>query len=95
MAMRKENFEDYKNTIRMLFRLFLLSKRMDFVYEQILLFLEPSSVSSYVLWKPVFFLSPNEDHQTKNIKAIVDKKGALLLKRSELESEFSLVLKRY
>jgi UDP-N-acetylglucosamine--N-acetylmuramyl-(pentapeptide) pyrophosphoryl-undecaprenol N-acetylglucosamine transferase len=33
-----------------------------------------------------------EDHQTKS-KAIVDKKGALLLKESELESQFSVVLK--
>jgi UDP-N-acetylglucosamine--N-acetylmuramyl-(pentapeptide) pyrophosphoryl-undecaprenol N-acetylglucosamine transferase len=33
--------------------------------------------------KPVIFIpSPNvaEDHQTKNAKAIVDKKGAILLK---------------
>jgi UDP-N-acetylglucosamine--N-acetylmuramyl-(pentapeptide) pyrophosphoryl-undecaprenol N-acetylglucosamine transferase len=36
-----------------------------------------------------------EDHQTKNAKAIVDKKGALLLKESELESQFSVVLKHY
>jgi UDP-N-acetylglucosamine--N-acetylmuramyl-(pentapeptide) pyrophosphoryl-undecaprenol N-acetylglucosamine transferase len=44
--------------------------------------------------KPVIFIpSPNvaEDHQTKNAKAIVDKKGALLMKESELETEFSLV----
>jgi UDP-N-acetylglucosamine--N-acetylmuramyl-(pentapeptide) pyrophosphoryl-undecaprenol N-acetylglucosamine transferase len=35
-----------------------------------------------------------EDHQTKNAKAIVDKKE-LLLKESELESQFSVVLKHY
>jgi UDP-N-acetylglucosamine--N-acetylmuramyl-(pentapeptide) pyrophosphoryl-undecaprenol N-acetylglucosamine transferase len=44
--------------------------------------------------KPVVFIpSPNvaEDHQTKNAQAIVDKKGAILLKESDLDSHFSLV----
>ena len=41
----------------------------------------------------IFIPSPNvaEDHQTKNAQAIVDKKGALMLKESELDSQFSLV----
>jgi UDP-N-acetylglucosamine--N-acetylmuramyl-(pentapeptide) pyrophosphoryl-undecaprenol N-acetylglucosamine transferase len=41
--------------------------------------------------KPTIFIpSPNvaEDHQTKNAKAIVDKKGALLIKESELDEKF-------
>jgi UDP-N-acetylglucosamine--N-acetylmuramyl-(pentapeptide) pyrophosphoryl-undecaprenol N-acetylglucosamine transferase len=54
-----------------------------------------SSVSELcIVGKPVIFIpSPNvaEDHQTKNAKSIVDKKGALLLKESELDTEFSLV----
>jgi UDP-N-acetylglucosamine--N-acetylmuramyl-(pentapeptide) pyrophosphoryl-undecaprenol N-acetylglucosamine transferase len=29
-----------------------------------------------------------EDHQTKNAKAIVDKKGAILLKENELDEKF-------
>ena len=51
-----------------------------------------SSVSELCLvGKPTLFIpSPNvaEDHQTKNAKAIVDKKGALLIKESDLESKF-------
>lgn len=41
--------------------------------------------------KPVIFIpSPNvsEDHQTKNARAIVEKKAALMLKESELETGF-------
>jgi UDP-N-acetylglucosamine--N-acetylmuramyl-(pentapeptide) pyrophosphoryl-undecaprenol N-acetylglucosamine transferase len=32
-----------------------------------------------------------EDHQTKNAQAIVDKKGAILLKESQLEDDFGIV----
>ncbi|MNR55141.1 undecaprenyldiphospho-muramoylpentapeptide beta-N- acetylglucosaminyltransferase [compost metagenome] len=41
----------------------------------------------------IFIPSPNvaEDHQTKNAQAIVNKKGAILLKESELDEDFSLV----
>ena len=41
----------------------------------------------------IFIPSPNvaEDHQTKNAQAIVDEKGAILLKESELDSQFSIV----
>jgi UDP-N-acetylglucosamine--N-acetylmuramyl-(pentapeptide) pyrophosphoryl-undecaprenol N-acetylglucosamine transferase len=41
--------------------------------------------------KPVLFIpSPNvaEDHQTKNAQSIVDKKGALMIKESELDENF-------
>jgi UDP-N-acetylglucosamine--N-acetylmuramyl-(pentapeptide) pyrophosphoryl-undecaprenol N-acetylglucosamine transferase len=44
--------------------------------------------------KPTIFIpSPNvaEDHQTKNAKAIVDKKGAILLKETELDEKFETV----
>ena len=54
-----------------------------------------SSVSELaIVGKPVIFIpSPNvaEDHQTKNAQAIVNKHGAILLKESELESEFQNV----
>lgn len=54
-----------------------------------------SSVSELCLvGKPVVFIpSPNvaEDHQTKNAKAIVDKKGAILIKESELDPTFETV----
>jgi UDP-N-acetylglucosamine--N-acetylmuramyl-(pentapeptide) pyrophosphoryl-undecaprenol N-acetylglucosamine transferase len=55
-----------------------------------------SSVSELcIVGKPVIFIpSPNvaEDHQTKNAQAIVDKKGAIMIKESALEDEFSIVL---
>jgi UDP-N-acetylglucosamine--N-acetylmuramyl-(pentapeptide) pyrophosphoryl-undecaprenol N-acetylglucosamine transferase len=51
-----------------------------------------SSVSELCLvGKPVIFIpSPNvaEDHQTKNANAIVEKKGAILLKEYELDEKF-------
>jgi UDP-N-acetylglucosamine--N-acetylmuramyl-(pentapeptide) pyrophosphoryl-undecaprenol N-acetylglucosamine transferase len=48
-----------------------------------------------IVGKPVIFIpSPNVLKIIKLKKAIVDKRSALL-KESELESEFSLVLKRY
>ena len=54
-----------------------------------------SSVSELCLvGKPVIFIpSPNvaEDHQTKNAQAIVDKKGAILLKENELDEKFETV----
>ncbi len=54
-----------------------------------------SSVSELcIVGKPVIFIpSPNvaEDHQTKNAQAVVDKKGAILLKESELDSQFGSV----
>jgi UDP-N-acetylglucosamine--N-acetylmuramyl-(pentapeptide) pyrophosphoryl-undecaprenol N-acetylglucosamine transferase len=54
-----------------------------------------SSVSELCLvGKPVIFIpSPNvaEDHQTKNAQAIVDRKGAILLKELELDTRFETV----
>jgi UDP-N-acetylglucosamine--N-acetylmuramyl-(pentapeptide) pyrophosphoryl-undecaprenol N-acetylglucosamine transferase len=54
-----------------------------------------SSVSELCLvGKPVIFIpSPNvaEDHQTKNAQAIVEKKGAMLVKENELEERFETV----
>ncbi|MBO6605860.1 undecaprenyldiphospho-muramoylpentapeptide beta-N-acetylglucosaminyltransferase [Psychroserpens sp.] len=51
-----------------------------------------SSVSELcVVGKPVIFIpSPNvaEDHQTKNAEAIADKNAAILVKESNLESDF-------
>lgn len=53
-----------------------------------------SSVSELcVVGKPVIFIpSPNvaEDHQTKNAKAIADKHAAILIKESELETQFEI-----
>jgi UDP-N-acetylglucosamine--N-acetylmuramyl-(pentapeptide) pyrophosphoryl-undecaprenol N-acetylglucosamine transferase len=48
-----------------------------------------------LIGKPVLFIpSPNvaEDHQTKNARAMVSKKAALMLAESELEQEFEPTL---
>lgn len=54
-----------------------------------------SSVSELCLvGKPVIFIpSPNvaEDHQTKNALAIVEKNGAILIRESQLETDFEKV----
>lgn len=76
-------------------KVFSFIDRMDLVYaaaDMIISRAGASSVSELCLvGKPVIFIpSPNvaEDHQTKNAMAIADKKGAILLKESDLESEF-------
>lgn len=55
-----------------------------------------SSVSELCLvGKPTLFIpSPNvaEDHQTKNANAIVDKEGALIIKESELDTQFTTAI---
>jgi UDP-N-acetylglucosamine--N-acetylmuramyl-(pentapeptide) pyrophosphoryl-undecaprenol N-acetylglucosamine transferase len=70
--------------------------RMDLVYAAADIVISRAGASSVselcLVGKPVIFIpSPNvaEDHQTKNAKAIVDKGGAILLKESELDSQFS------
>lgn len=91
-------FEDYKkynsNTVQVL----AFIDRMDLVYAAADIVISRAGASSVselcIVGKPVIFIpSPNvaEDHQTKNAQAIVDKKGALMLKESELDSQFSLV----
>ena len=72
--------------------------RMDFVYAAADFVISRSGASSVselcIVGKPVIFIpSPNvaEDHQTKNAQAVVDKHGAILLKESQLEAEFTLV----
>jgi UDP-N-acetylglucosamine--N-acetylmuramyl-(pentapeptide) pyrophosphoryl-undecaprenol N-acetylglucosamine transferase len=72
--------------------------RMDLVYAAADIVISRSGASSVselcIVGKPTIFIpSPNvsEDHQTKNAKAIVDKGGAVMIKESDLESEFNLV----
>lgn len=74
--------------------------RMDLVYAAADVVISRAGASSVselcIVAKPVIFIpSPNvaEDHQTKNAKAIVDKKGAILLKEKELETQFETVFK--
>ena len=89
-------YEDYKKyndkenvqVVAFIDRMDLIYAAADFVISRA----GASSVSELCLvGKPTIFIpSPNvaEDHQTKNAKAIVDKKGAILLKESELETTF-------
>ncbi|MFD1604024.1 undecaprenyldiphospho-muramoylpentapeptide beta-N-acetylglucosaminyltransferase [Flavobacterium artemisiae] len=91
-------FEDYKKYNQPNVKVVDFIERMDFVYaasDVIISRAGASSVSELcIVGKPVIFIpSPNvaEDHQTKNAQAIVEAKGAILLKESELETEFSIV----
>lgn len=91
-------FEDYKKYNTTNVQVLAFIERMDLVYAAADIIVSRAGASSVselcIVGKPVIFIpSPNvaEDHQTKNAKAIVDKKGAMLLKESELDAEFSLV----
>lgn len=91
-------FEDYKKYNSENVQVVAFIEKMDFVYAAADIIISRAGASSVselcIVGKPVIFIpSPNvaEDHQTKNAKAIVDKKGALLIKESELDTEFSLV----
>jgi UDP-N-acetylglucosamine--N-acetylmuramyl-(pentapeptide) pyrophosphoryl-undecaprenol N-acetylglucosamine transferase len=91
-------FEDYKKYNSDYVQVLAFIDRMDLVYAAADIVISRAGASSVselcIVGKPVIFIpSPNvaEDHQTKNAKSIVDKKGALMLKESELDSQFSLV----
>ena len=99
-------FEDYKkyNSDKLithnaqLITVLAFIERMDLVYAAADIIISRAGASSVselcIVGKPVIFIpSPNvaEDHQTKNAKSIVDKKGALMIRESELDSQFSLV----
>ena len=91
-------FEDYKKYNQDNVQVLAFIDRMDLVYAAADIVISRAGASSVselcIVGKPVIFIpSPNvaEDHQTKNAQAIVDKKGALMLKESELDSQFSLV----
>ncbi|KAF2327224.1 undecaprenyldiphospho-muramoylpentapeptide beta-N-acetylglucosaminyltransferase [Flavobacterium daemonense] len=91
-------FEDYKKYNQPNVKVVDFIERMDFVYAAADVIISRAGASSVselcIVGKPVIFIpSPNvaEDHQTKNAQAIVDEKGAILLKESELDNEFSIV----
>jgi UDP-N-acetylglucosamine--N-acetylmuramyl-(pentapeptide) pyrophosphoryl-undecaprenol N-acetylglucosamine transferase len=91
-------FEDYKKYSQQHVRVVDFIERMDFVYAAADIIVSRAGASSVselcIVGKPVIFIpSPNvaEDHQTKNAQAIVEAKGAILLKESVLDNEFSLV----
>lgn len=87
------NFNEKKNV-----QVTAFIDRMDLIYaaaDVVISRAGASSVSELCLvGKPTIFIpSPNvaEDHQTKNAKAIVDKKGAILIKENELNEKFETV----
>ncbi|QBN18729.1 undecaprenyldiphospho-muramoylpentapeptide beta-N-acetylglucosaminyltransferase [Flavobacterium nackdongense] len=91
-------FEDYKKYHSGDVQVLAFIDRMDLVYAAADIVISRAGASSVselcIVGKPVLFIpSPNvaEDHQTKNAQSIVDKKGAMMIKESELDSEFSLV----
>ncbi|WP_264565435.1 undecaprenyldiphospho-muramoylpentapeptide beta-N-acetylglucosaminyltransferase [Flavobacterium sp. N3904] len=90
--------EEYKKYNKYNVQVVAFIERMDLVYAAADIIISRAGASSVselcIVGKPVIFIpSPNvaEDHQTKNAKSIVDKKGAIMLKESELDSQFSLV----
>lgn len=90
--------DEYKKYNSDSIQVFAFLDRMDFVYaasDFVISRAGASSVSELsIVGKPVIFIpSPNvaEDHQTKNAKSIMDKKGALMIKESELNENFNSV----
>ena len=88
-----KHFNDTKNV-----QVLSFIDKMDLVYAAADIIISRAGASSVselcIVGKPVIFIpSPNvaEDHQTKNAKAIVDKKGAILIKESDLDSQFNVV----
>jgi UDP-N-acetylglucosamine--N-acetylmuramyl-(pentapeptide) pyrophosphoryl-undecaprenol N-acetylglucosamine transferase len=91
-------FEDYKKYNEGDVQVMAFIERMDLAYSAADIVISRAGASSVselcIVGKPVIFIpSPNvaEDHQTKNAQAIVDRKGAIMLKETELDSQFGLV----
>jgi UDP-N-acetylglucosamine--N-acetylmuramyl-(pentapeptide) pyrophosphoryl-undecaprenol N-acetylglucosamine transferase len=93
-------FDEYKKYASENVHVFAFIEKMNFVYAAADVIISRAGASSVselcIVGKPVVFIpSPNvaEDHQTKNAKAIVDKKAAIMVKESELDAVFALVFK--
>jgi UDP-N-acetylglucosamine--N-acetylmuramyl-(pentapeptide) pyrophosphoryl-undecaprenol N-acetylglucosamine transferase len=91
-------FDEYQKYNKYNVQVVPFIERMDLVYAAADIIISRAGASSVselcLVAKPVIFIpSPNvaEDHQTKNAQAIVDKKGAILLKESQLEDDFMIV----
>jgi UDP-N-acetylglucosamine--N-acetylmuramyl-(pentapeptide) pyrophosphoryl-undecaprenol N-acetylglucosamine transferase len=75
--------------------------RMDLVYAAADVVISRAGASSVselcIVGKPTIFIpSPNvaEDHQTKNAQSILDKGGAILIKESELDTQFKTIFNK-
>lgn len=94
-------FEEYKNHNAKNVQVSAFIEQMDLLYAAADVIISRAGASSVselaIVGKPVIFIpSPNvaEDHQTKNAKSIADKKGAILIKESELDQRFESEFKR-
>lgn len=88
-------YEDYKQHDSNSVKVLAFLNRMDYAYAAADIIISRAGAGSVselcLVGKPVLFIpSPNvaEDHQTKNAKALVSKDAALMLKESELDTEF-------
>ena len=95
---KKYNSEQLATQNSQLVTVLAFVDRMDLVYAAADIVISRSGASSVselcIVGKPTIFIpSPNvaEDHQTKNAKAISDKNGAILIKESELETQFETI----
>lgn len=92
-------FEEYKKYNSENIRVLQFIDRMDFAYASADVIISRAGASSVselcIVGKPVIFIpSPNvaEDHQTKNAQAIAKKQGCVLIRESELDSQFETIL---
>lgn len=88
-------YEDYKQYDSNSVKVLAFLNRMDYAYAAADIIISRAGAGSVselcLVGKPVLFIpSPNvaEDHQTKNAKALVSKDAALMLKESELDTDF-------
>ncbi|ATA89691.1 undecaprenyldiphospho-muramoylpentapeptide beta-N-acetylglucosaminyltransferase [Capnocytophaga stomatis] len=88
-------FEEYKKYNSESIKVLQFIDRMDFAYASADVIISRAGASSVselcIVGKPVIFIpSPNvaEDHQTKNAQAVAKKQGCILIRESELDSQF-------
>ena len=89
----KQSVKGYESKVKV----FEFIREIDYAYAAADIIISRAGASSIselsIVGKPVIFIPSSnvaEDHQTKNAKAIVDKKGAILLKESELDTKFEI-----
>jgi UDP-N-acetylglucosamine--N-acetylmuramyl-(pentapeptide) pyrophosphoryl-undecaprenol N-acetylglucosamine transferase len=91
-------FDEYKKHNSTNVQVMAFVERMDLAYASADIVISRAGASSVselcLVGKPVIFIpSPNvaEDHQTKNAQSVADKNGAILIRESELDTNFQTV----
>lgn len=94
-------YDEYKKYHSATVKVFDFLNRMDFTYTAADIVISRAGAGSVselcIVGKPVIFIpSPNvaEDHQTKNAKALADKEAAILIKETDLETEFEIIFSK-